>query len=130
MSLSWCKIYICGSCWKKQLGIAKDARRVDILCSRVDISFRLLDGTSRFKDLHEIVSKLKAKLDGEVGPVSDVSAKMARGIVSRLSIASDVQTLCTLAIEKADEWVATVSGTNRNCIGMSKCLYLLIVALY
>ncbi|XP_017219302.1 VIN3-like protein 1 isoform X2 [Daucus carota subsp. sativus] len=118
---SYC-CYSCGKvsgilgCWKKQLGIAKDARRVDILCSRVDISFRLLDGTSRFKDLHEIVSKLKAKLDEEVGPVSDVSAKMARGIVSRLSIASDVQTLCTLAIEKADEWVATVSGTNRNCI--------------
>lgn len=103
-------------CWKKQLSIAKDARRVDILCSRVNISYRLLDGTSRFKDLHEIVSKLKAKLDDEVGPVTDVSAKMARGIVSRLSIASDVQTLCSLAIEKADEWLTAVSSANPNCI--------------
>lgn len=103
-------------CWKKQLSIARDARRVDILCSRVDISFRLLDGTSTFKDLHEIVSELKAKLDNEVGPVTDVSGKMARGIVSRLSIASDVQTLCTLAIEKADEWFAAVSSANPNCI--------------
>ncbi|KAK1365413.1 Protein VERNALIZATION INSENSITIVE 3 [Heracleum sosnowskyi] len=103
-------------CWKKQLSIARDARRVDILCSRVDISFRLLDGTSKFKDLHEIVRKLKAKLDDEVGPVTDVSGKMARGIVSRLSIASDVQTLCTLAIEKADEWLAAVSNANPNCI--------------
>ncbi|KAL8120151.1 VIN3-like protein 1 isoform X2 [Apium graveolens] len=75
-------------CWKKQLNIARDARRIDILCSRVDISFRLLDGT----------------------------CKMARGIVSRLSIASDVQTLCTLAIEKADEWLEAVSTANPNCI--------------
>lgn len=121
---------ILGSCWKKQLIIAKDARRVDILCSRVDISFRLLNGTSRFKDLHEIVSKLKTKLDDEVGPVTDVSAKMGRGIVSRLSIASDVQTLCSLAIEKADEWLAAVSNANPNCIGMFNCLNLLIVTLY
>jgi hypothetical protein len=32
---------------------------------------------------------------------------MVRGIVSRLPIASDVQNLCSLAIEKADELLAT-----------------------
>ncbi|XP_057967972.1 VIN3-like protein 1 isoform X2 [Malania oleifera] len=96
-------------CWKKQLAIAKDARRVDVLCHRILLSFRLLDGTCRFKDLHEIVRDAKAKLETEVGPVDGVSAKMARGIVSRLSIAGDVQQLCSLAIEKADEWLASVS---------------------
>lgn len=63
-----------------------------------------------------------------MGPVTDVSGKMARGIVSRLSIASDVQTLCTLAIEKADDWLVAVSSANPNCIGMLAtciCLQLL-----
>ncbi|XP_072975346.1 VIN3-like protein 1 [Typha angustifolia] len=93
-------------CWKRQLAIAKDARRVDILCYRIFLSYRLLDGTSRFKELHQIVEDAKAKLETEVGPVNGVSAKMARGIVSRLSAASDVQKLCSLAIEKADEWLS------------------------
>ncbi|ESW24799.1 hypothetical protein PHAVU_004G161100 [Phaseolus vulgaris] len=99
-------------CWKKQLSIAKDARRVDVLCFRIYLSYRLLDGTSRFKELHEMVKEAKAKLETEVGPVNGVSAKMARGIVSRLPIASDVQKLCSLAIEKADDWLATVPNVN------------------
>ncbi|XP_077211765.1 VIN3-like protein 1 [Tasmannia lanceolata] len=101
-------------CWKKQLVIAKDARRVDALCYRISLSYRLLDGTSRFKDLHEIVGDAKAKLETEVGPVNGVSAKMARGIVSRLSVAGDVQKLCLLAIEKADAWLNTTSHSNPN----------------
>lgn len=101
-------------CWKKQLLIAKDARRVDILCHRIWLSYRLLDGTSRFKELHEIIRDAKAKLETEVGPVNGVSAKMARGIVSRLSIAGDVQKLCSLAIEKANEWLGSVSNKNPN----------------
>ncbi|KAL2321235.1 hypothetical protein Fmac_030204 [Flemingia macrophylla] len=99
-------------CWKKQLSIAKDARRLDVLCYRIYLSYRLLDGTSRFKELHEIVKEAKGKLETEVGPVNGVSSKMARGIVSRLPIASDVQKLCSLAIEKADEWLATVPNVN------------------
>lgn len=106
-----------GSCWKKQLMIAKDARRVDVLCYRIYLSYRLLEGTSRFKELHDIVKDAKAKLETEVGPVNGISAKMARGIVSRLSIAGDVQKLCSLATEKADEWLATVSNVNPNCRG-------------
>ncbi|XP_028064280.1 VIN3-like protein 1 [Camellia sinensis] len=101
-------------CWKKQLSIAKDARRVDALCYRIFLSYRLLDGTSRFQELHDIVRDAKARLETEVGPVNGVSAKMARGIVSRLSIAGEIQKLCCLAIEKADEWLATVSNTNPN----------------
>ncbi|XP_015572530.1 VIN3-like protein 1 isoform X1 [Ricinus communis] len=116
--------YCCASCgkvtgilgsWKKQLIIAKDARRIDVLCYRIYLSYRLLDGTSRFKELHEIVKDAKAKLETEIGPLNGVSAKMARGIVSRLSIAGDVQKLCSLAIDKADEWLATISSGNPKC---------------
>lgn len=104
-------------CWKKQLAIAKDARRVDVLCYRIFLSYRLLDGTSRFKELHEIVENAKAKLETEVGPVNGVSAKMARGIVSRLSVAGDVQKLCSLAVEKADEWLRSTSHSDPKCRG-------------
>jgi hypothetical protein len=103
--------------WKKHLIIAKDARRLDVLCYRIYLSYRLLDGTSRFKELHGIVKDAKAKIETEVGPVDGVSAKMARGIVSRLSVAGDVQKLCSLAIEKADEWLTTISSANPNCRG-------------
>ncbi|CAL0313852.1 unnamed protein product [Lupinus luteus] len=99
-------------CWKKQLNIAKEARRVDVLSYRIYLSYRLLDRTSKFKELHQIVREAKAKLETEVGPVNGVSVKMARGIVSRLSIASDVQKLCSLAIEKADSWLTTVHNVN------------------
>ncbi|XP_038700357.1 VIN3-like protein 1 isoform X2 [Tripterygium wilfordii] len=101
-------------CWRKQLTIAKDARRVDVLSYRLYLSYRLLDGTSMFKELHEIVKEAKAKLETEVGPVNGISAKMARGIVSRLSVAADVQKLCSNAIDKADEWLATISDLNSN----------------
>lgn len=97
-------------CWKKQLVIAKDARRVDVLCYRISLCYRLLEGTSRFKELHEIVVDAKVKLEIEVGPVNGVSAKMARGIVSRLSVAGDVQKLCSLAVEKADSWLELISN--------------------
>ncbi|KAK1551282.1 hypothetical protein Q3G72_033250 [Acer saccharum] len=101
-------------CWKKQLIVAKDARRVDVLCHRIYISYRLLDGTSRFKELHDIIKDAKSKLETEIGPLNGVSARMARGIVSRLAVAANVQKLCSLAIEKADEWLATISNVNPN----------------
>lgn len=106
--------YCCASCgkvsgiigyWKKQLAVAKDARRVDILCYRISLSHRILNGTLQFKELHSIVEDAKAKLEAEVGPVNGVSARMARGLVSRLPVASDVQKLCCLGIEKAEEWL-------------------------
>ena len=81
------------------------------------MSYRLLDGTSRFKELHDIVTDIKLKLDAELGPLTDVSNKMARGIVSRLSVAGDVQTLCSTAIEKADDWLAATSSADPNCRG-------------
>ncbi|CAI9758208.1 unnamed protein product [Fraxinus pennsylvanica] len=117
--------YCCASCgkvsgilgyWKKQLTVAKEARRVDILCYRIFLSYRLLDGTSRFEELHEFIKEAKAKLETEVGLLNGVSSKMGRGIVSRLSVAGDVQTICSLAIEKADELLASKSSATLNCI--------------
>ncbi|KAL2929336.1 VIN3-like protein 1 [Bienertia sinuspersici] len=102
-------------CWKKQLTTAKDARRVDVLCYRIYLSYRLLYGTAKFKDLHEIVTEAKTKLEAEVGPMNGESVKMARGIVSRLAIAADVQKLCLHAIDKADEWLANVSSNSPDC---------------
>ncbi|CAM0949702.1 unnamed protein product [Alopecurus aequalis] len=96
-------------CWKRQLVVAKDARRVDILCSRIYLCHRLLDGTTRFKELHQIVEDARAKLETEVGPLNGMSSKMARGIVGRLPVAADVQKLCSLAMEKADDWLRSNS---------------------
>ena len=53
-----------------------------------------------------------------MGPVNGISAKMARGIVCRLTVAGDVHKLCSLAIEKADQWLATVPNPNLNCRGL------------
>lgn len=103
--------------WKKQLNIAKDARRVDVLCHRIFLSYRLLDGTSRFNELHDYVKEAKSKLETEVGPVDGVSAKMARGIVSRLSVGGDVQRLCSIAVEKAHELMSSKSTSTTNFIG-------------
>ncbi|KAE8687517.1 hypothetical protein F3Y22_tig00111013pilonHSYRG00060 [Hibiscus syriacus] len=66
----------------------------------------------KVSELHEFVKDMKAKLETEVGPMNGVSAKMARGIISRLSVAGDRQKLCSLAIGKANEWKATMSNTN------------------
>lgn len=104
-------------CWKKQLVIAKDARRVDVLCYRIFLSYRLLLGTSRFKELHDIVAEAKTKLEAEVGPMNGDSVKMARGIVSRLAIGGAVQKLCSQAIDKAEECLANVShGTLKGTV--------------
>ncbi|KAL6643943.1 hypothetical protein ACP70R_018709 [Stipagrostis hirtigluma subsp. patula] len=93
-------------CWKRQLVVAKDARRVDILCTRIYLCHRLLDGTTRFKELHQIVEDAKAKLETEVGPLDGMSpSNLPHGIVGRLPVAADVQKLCSLAIERADEWL-------------------------
>ncbi|RID53207.1 hypothetical protein BRARA_G00623 [Brassica rapa] len=107
--------YSCGKvseilgCWKKQLVAAKDARRRDVLCYRIELSYRLLDGTCRFSELHEVVKAAKSMLEDEVGPLDGPSARTDRGIVSRLPVASEVQELCTSAIKMAEDWSANVA---------------------
>lgn len=97
--------------WKKQLAVAKDAHQVNILCYHISLSYRLLNGTVKFKELHKIVEDAMGMLETEIGPVSGVSARMVRGNVRRLSVVSDVQKLCSLAIMKAEEFLNSVSGS-------------------
>lgn len=110
--------FYCSSCgkengmmgsWRKQLLIAKDARRVDVLCDRISLSHKILKGTERYKELQKIVNIAVKKLKKEVGPLERVSAKMARGIVNRLSCGAEVQKLCSAAVEAADKMLSIVS---------------------
>lgn len=95
--------------WLKQVLVAKDARRVDVLCNRLSLSHKILKGTERYKDLHSIVNAAVNKLKKEVGPLDKVSAVMARGIVNRLACGAEVQKLCVLAVETVG---SMVSGTS------------------
>ncbi|XP_027330906.1 VIN3-like protein 2 [Abrus precatorius] len=89
-------------CWKKQLMVAKDTRRVDILCYRVSLSQRLLQGTETYQELYKIVDEAVNKLEPEVGPLTGSPVKIGRGIVNRLSSGPEVQKLCGFALESLD----------------------------
>ncbi|KAF6149655.1 hypothetical protein GIB67_017388 [Kingdonia uniflora] len=55
-------------CWRKQLMMVKDTRRVDTLCYRVSLSQKLLLGTKKYQKLIEIVEIAAKKLETEVEP--------------------------------------------------------------
>ncbi|XP_020687388.1 VIN3-like protein 2 isoform X1 [Dendrobium catenatum] len=93
--------------WRKQLIIAKDARRVDVLCERLSISDKILKGTERYKELHSIVNAAVKKLKKEVGSLDKVSAVMARGIVNRLACGAEIQKLCAYAVATIDSMLST-----------------------
>ncbi|XP_052199288.1 VIN3-like protein 2 isoform X2 [Diospyros lotus] len=102
-------------CWRKQLITAKDTRRVDILCYRVSLSQRLLAGTKHYHKLFEIVDQAVKKLEADVGPLTGLPVKMARGIVNRLSSGPEVQRICAFAVESLDTMLAeTVSHVSSN----------------
>jgi hypothetical protein len=85
-------------CWKKQLLIAKDARQLDVLCHRIFVSHKILISTQKYLVLHEIVDTALKKLEGELGPITGLPDK-GSGIVGRLAVGTEVQRLCTRAIE-------------------------------
>ncbi|KAI7738623.1 hypothetical protein M8C21_018584 [Ambrosia artemisiifolia] len=89
-------------CWRKQLTIARDTRRVDILCYRVSLSQKLLVGTLKYQKLHEIVNEAMEKLEADVGQLTGLPVKRARGIVNRLSSGQEIQKLCAFAVESVD----------------------------
>lgn len=114
-------IYCCAHCgkvsgiiryWKDQMNLAKDARRVDTLCYRLFLCYRLLKGTSKFKEMQDIVKEAIAKLETEVGPVNGFTALHGKGLVNRLSVGAAVQNQCSLAIEKAEEWLSSTTLSN------------------
>ena len=82
--------------------VAKDTRRVDILCYRVSLSQRLLQGTEMYEELYKIVDEAVKKLEPEVGPLIGSPVKIGRGIVNRLSSGPEVQKLCGFALESLD----------------------------
>jgi len=82
--------------------VAKDTRRVDILCYRVSLSQRLLQGTEKYDELYKIVDEAVKKLEPEVGPLTGSPVKIGRGIVNRLSSGPEVQKQCGFALESLD----------------------------
>ena len=105
--------------WRKQLLIARDTRRVDILCYRVSLCRKILAGTKHYQKLYDIVDEAVNKLEADVGPLTGLPVKMARGIVNRLSSGPEVQRLCAFAIESLDtmlsERVPDMSGRVEQC---------------
>lgn len=86
--------------------VAKDTRRVDILCYRVSLGQKLLNGTVKFQNLSEIVDEAVKKLEDEVGTLTGLPVKMGRGIVNRLSSGPEVQKLCSFAVESLDKMLS------------------------
>ncbi|GLJ46168.1 hypothetical protein SUGI_0972540 [Cryptomeria japonica] len=101
-------------CWSKQLVIAKDGQRADILCFRISLSHRFLNGTVHYRELHEIVEVAAKKLEEEAGPMNRVNHKMTRGIVSRLYSGLEVHKLCAMGIEEVDVMFSWVSQASTN----------------
>ncbi|KAK6942047.1 Oberon, PHD finger domain [Dillenia turbinata] len=109
-------------CWRKQLMVAKETRRVDILCYRVSLSHKLLSGTAKYQELHEIVDKAVKKLEAEIGLLTGLPVKRARGIVNRLSSGPEVQRLCAFAMESLDSLLSKSSLSPDSTTGDSHCI--------
>ncbi|XP_050894700.1 VIN3-like protein 2 [Lathyrus oleraceus] len=88
--------------WRKQLLVAREARRVDILSVRISLAHIILTGTKVYTEVHKIVETVLELLENEAGPLDHVYARMTRGIVSRLSCGAEVQKLCSTAVECFD----------------------------
>ncbi|CAA2991714.1 VIN3 2 [Olea europaea subsp. europaea] len=90
------------SSWRKQLIVARDTRRVDILCYRLSLSQKILAGTKHYQDLYGIMDTAVKKLEEEVGPLTGLPVKKARGIVNRLTSGPEVQRLCASVVDSLD----------------------------
>ncbi|XP_062191813.1 VIN3-like protein 2 isoform X2 [Phragmites australis] len=85
---------------RKQLAIARESRRVDVLCERLSLSHNMVKGSEHYQELANIICSAVKTLEKEVGGALDqVSAIMGRRIVNRLSCGADVQKLCSCALE-------------------------------
>ncbi|KAG8367721.1 hypothetical protein BUALT_Bualt16G0102400 [Buddleja alternifolia] len=88
--------------WRKQLVVARDTRRVDILCYRLSLAQKILAGTKHYQNLYGIIDEAVIKVEEDVGPLTGLPVKMARGIVNRLSSGQEIQRLCASAVESLD----------------------------
>ena len=94
---------------QKQLVIAREARRVDVLCERLSLSHKMVKGSERYKEIASLISSAVKILEKEVGGALDqVSVIMGRGIVNRLTCGAEVQKLCSSALEIVDSTVDNI----------------------
>ncbi|CAN0858884.1 VIN3-like protein 2 [Linum grandiflorum] len=93
---------------RKQLMIAKETRRVDILCYRLSVSRTLLNGTVKYQQLLEMVAEAIKELETEVGPITGLPVKMGRGIVNRLSVGPAIQKQCASVLESLENILSTL----------------------
>ena len=91
--------------------LAKDARRLDILCYRIFLGHKVLFSTEKYSVLHKFVDTAKQKLEAEVGSVAGYG-NMGRGIVSRLTCGAEVQKLCAEALDVMESKFPVESPTN------------------
>ncbi|XP_018435842.2 VIN3-like protein 2 isoform X1 [Raphanus sativus] len=90
-------------CWEKQLTIATETTRVDVLCSRLVLAQKLLKGTEKYTKLSEPVGKAVKCLETELGgPLNDLPSMKRRGNVTRLASAPNVKDLCSSALTLFD----------------------------
>ncbi|XP_010539427.1 PREDICTED: protein VERNALIZATION INSENSITIVE 3 isoform X2 [Tarenaya hassleriana] len=90
--------------WRKQMTVAKETRRVDILSYRVYLGQKLLRGTIKYRELSSFMDEAMMKLEVDVGPLPLKMA--ARGIVNRLSSGPCVQELCSSALASLDKMLS------------------------
>ncbi|KAL8037208.1 hypothetical protein ABFX02_11G024800 [Erythranthe guttata] len=90
------------SFWRKQLVVARDTRRVDILCYRLSLAQKILTGTKHYQNLYRIIDEAVKKLEQDFGPLTGLPVKKARGIVNRLPSGPEIQRLCASAVESLD----------------------------
>ena len=63
-------------------------------------------GTKYYQNLCEIVDEAVKKLEADVGPLTGLPVKKARGIVNRLSSGPEIQRLCAYAVESLDSMLS------------------------
>ncbi|CAA0839425.1 VIN3-like protein 2 [Striga hermonthica] len=93
--------FCCVSCGKIN-DLLRDTRRVDILGYRLSLGQKILAGTKHYQNLYEIIDESVKMLEDEVGPLTGLPVKKARGIVNRLSLGPEIQRLCASAVESFD----------------------------
>lgn len=82
--------------------MARETRRVDILGYRLSLCQKILAGTKLYQNLCKYVDEAVSKLEEDVGPLTGLPVKKARGIVNRLSSGLEIQRLCSSAIDSLD----------------------------
>lgn len=87
--------------------VARDTRRVDILGYRLSLAQKILAGTKHYQNLCSAIDEAVEKLEEEVGPLTGLPVKKARGIVNRLSSGHEIQRLCGSAIESLDSLLSS-----------------------